>query len=93
MAKSTMDKSILKWYEDDGYKQEAPFELEPGEPLRLHIFLDRSIMEVFVNGRQCVTERLYPTRDDSKGIVLFSKGGGIKIPVFNAWKMHPSNPW
>lgn len=93
LAKSTMDKSILKWYEDDGYKQEAPFELEPGEPLRLHIFLDRSIMEVFVNGRQCVTERLYPTRDDSKGIILFSKGGGIKILAFNAWKMHPSNPW
>jgi len=50
-------------------------------------------MEIFVNNRLCLTHRIYPTRDDSQGIVLFSKGGCIKIPVFNAWKMHPSNPW
>ncbi|MHC4645691.1 MAG: GH32 C-terminal domain-containing protein [Planctomycetota bacterium] len=63
----SLDKHILKWYEDSGYRQEAPFELAPNELLKLHVFLDRSIMEVFVNGRQCITQRLYPTRDDSDG--------------------------
>jgi len=74
-------------------KREAPFELKSGELLNLRIFLDRSIMEVYVNKRQCVTQRIYPSREDSQGIVVFSKGGDIGIPVFDAWKMHPSNPW
>lgn len=42
--------------------QEAPFELAAGEGLELRIFLDRSVLEVFANGRQCITQRIYPTR-------------------------------
>ena len=49
--------------------QEAPFELGEGETLRLHIFLYRSVLEVFANGRQCLTQRIYPTRADSLGLV------------------------
>jgi beta-fructofuranosidase len=71
----------------------APFELKPDEKLNLRIFLDRSIMEVYVNKRQCITQRIYPSRKDSQGLVLFAKGGDIAVPEFNAWKMHPSNPW
>jgi beta-fructofuranosidase len=84
----------MDWfYRERRYKQEAEFELKPNESLHLHIFLDRSVMEVFVNKRLCLTHRIYPTRDDSKAIVLFSKAGTIKVPVLNAWKMNPSNPW
>jgi len=93
LAKSTLDEFYTTWAKRRGFKQEAPFELKPGELLNLHIFLDRSIMEVFVNGRQCITQRLYPTRDDSKGIALFAKGGNIKVPKFDSWKINPSNPW
>jgi len=93
LAKTSLDKDLMEWYEEDEYKQEAPFELRRGEALNLRIFLDRSIMEVFVNRRQCLTQRLYATRDDSQSIVLFSKAGNIKVPLFNAWKMNPSNPW
>ena len=90
---STLDENYKEEEEERGTKREAPFELEAGELLNLRIFLDRSIMEVYVNGRQCVTQRIYPSRDDSQGIVVFSRGGDIEIPVFDAWKMHPSNPW
>ncbi len=38
----------------------APLPLAAGEPLDLRIFLDRSVVEVFANGR-CLTTRLYPT--------------------------------
>ncbi|MDX1702325.1 MAG: GH32 C-terminal domain-containing protein, partial [Melioribacteraceae bacterium] len=61
--------------------------------LDLHIFIDRSVLEVFVNNMLCLTHRIYPTREDSKGIVLFSNGGKIEVPELNAWKLHPSNPW
>ena len=73
--------------------QEAPFELGSGEPLRLRVFLDRSILEVFANGRQCVTQRIYPTRPDSLGVSLFSRGGSIAVRSLDVWDMAPANPW
>ena len=68
--------------------QEAPFELRPSEPLRLRIFLDRSILEVFANDRQCLTQRIYPTRNDSLDVRLFSHGAAAAVDV-DAWDMRP----
>ena len=70
--------------------QEAPFELAAGEGLELRIFLDRSVLEVFANGRQCITQRIYPTRADSLGVRLFSKGAAAKVSSIEAWDMAPS---
>ena len=67
--------------------QAAPFELSPGEPLRLRVFLDRSIVEVFVNGRQSLTQRIYPTRGDSLDVRVFSAGGSAKVNFIEAWEM------
>ena len=67
--------------------QEAPFELKPGELLNLHIYLDHSIIEVFANGRQCITQRIWPTRDDSLGISFFSRGGNMIVKSIEAWDM------
>jgi beta-fructofuranosidase len=94
LSKTSLDKELMGgYYEAHGYLQEADLELDPDEALDLRIFIDRSVMEVFVNRRLCLTHRIYPVRDDSKGVVLVSKGGSIKVPVINSWKMHPSNPW
>ena len=73
--------------------QEAPFTLAPGEPLTLRVFLDRSILEVFANRRQCLTQRIYPTRADSLGVALFATGGDATVTSLRAWDMAPSNPW
>jgi sucrose-6-phosphate hydrolase SacC (GH32 family) len=32
---------------------------------QLRVFVDRSVVEVFVNGKQCVALRVYPGRNDS----------------------------
>lgn len=72
--------------------QVAPLRLKRGEKLHLRIFLDRSIIEVFANG-QCVTQRIYPTRNDSKGVVLFAEGGFIEIESLQAWQMAATNHW
>ena len=74
-------------------EQVAPFELRDGEKLHLRIFIDRSILEVFANGRQCITQRIYPIREDSLGVELFSKGGDIKVESLRAWQMAATNPW
>jgi sucrose-6-phosphate hydrolase SacC (GH32 family) len=70
--------------------QVAPLELSPGEPLRLRIFIDRSILEVFANGRQCVTQRFYPSRPDSLGVKLFAREGAAKVTRLDAWRMDPA---
>ncbi|UCG59592.1 MAG: GH32 C-terminal domain-containing protein [Phycisphaerales bacterium] len=74
-------------------KQVAPFELKQDEPLRLRIFLDRSILELFANARQCITQRIYPTRSDSLGLVLFSEGGSVEVESLRAWQMAATNHW
>ena len=72
----------------------GPLELKPDEPLRLRVFVDKSVVEVFANdGRQAVTRRIYPSRKDSIEIRLFATGGAVKVPTFRAWDMMPSNPF
>ena len=91
---ASLDQELMSgFYETNGLIQEAQLELEKDEDLELHIFIDKSVLEIFVNDKLCLTHRIYPTRDDSQGIVLFTNGGEIRVPELNAWKLHPSNPW
>jgi beta-fructofuranosidase len=71
----------------------GPLKLKAGKPLKLRVFVDKSVVEVFANDRQAVMRRIYPSRKDSVNVVLFSKGGSVKIPVIEAWDMMPSNPY
>ena len=57
----------------------APLTLGPDEPLRLHIFLDRSVLEVFVNERVSISSRIYPTRADSLGLALLADRGDAQL--------------
>jgi len=78
---------------DDVRVQRAPFEMGPGGTFTLRIFVDRSIIEVFADDRQCVTQRIYPSREDALGVTLFCKGGSAKVLSLNAWDMAATNPW
>ncbi|MDF1514843.1 MAG: glycoside hydrolase family 32 protein [Anaerolineae bacterium] len=71
--------------------QVAPFTLMPGENLQLRIFIDRSIIEVFANGRQCVTQRVYPTLPDSQYIGLGCERGDIVVNNLTVWTIKPTN--
>ena len=71
--------------------QQAPFAQGDEETLTLHIFLDRSVLEVFANERQCITQRIYPTRPDSLDVRLFSIGGRTIFKAIEAWRMAPTH--
>lgn len=71
----------------------GPLELAEGEPLRLRVFVDRSVIEVFANDRQAVMRRVYPTRADSVGVALFSESGPALARAVRAWDMAAANPW
>ncbi len=67
----------------------GPLPLATGETLRLRIFLDHSVVEVFGNERSCVTGRIYPSREDSLGISLFVYGGSARLISLDIWEMQP----
>jgi beta-fructofuranosidase len=62
--------------------------LENGQPLNLHIYIDRSIVELNINGTQYMAFRVYPTRPDSQGLALFSRGGTARLKSFSGWQLH-----
>ncbi len=70
----------------------APFELKPGERLKLRVFVDKSVVEVFANSRQAISRRIYPSRQNSGGVRVFSAGGDARVHSLTAWKITPSNP-
>jgi beta-fructofuranosidase len=61
--------------------------VDKNKPLKLRVFIDRSVVEVFVNGRQCVAMRVYPGRPDSVGVSLRSQGTGAVLKSLDAWQM------
>lgn len=65
----------------------APVYLKPDEPLQLRLFIDKSIVEVFVNGRQCISLRVYPGRSDSLGVSLRAQGSDALMHSLDAWQM------
>ncbi len=70
----------------------GPFCLPPGETLKLRVFVDKSVVEVFANGRQCVAARVYPGRLDSSGISLRAQGSEAKLISLDVWQMRPIWP-
>jgi len=61
--------------------------LGPGEPLRLRVFVDRSVVEVFANDVSCITTRIYPTRPDSLGVEILAIGGQACLETLDVWEM------
>ncbi len=55
--------------------------------IKLHIFLDRSVIEVFANAEIAMASRVYPTRPDSLGIGLVAYGGPALIKELDVWTM------
>lgn len=73
--------------------ERAPLDLKAGETLRLRVFVDKPIVEVFANNRQAICRRVYPSCRDSLGVVLFAQGGKAEFSRVRAWEMMPSNPY
>jgi beta-fructofuranosidase len=65
----------------------VPFQLRAGErTLKLDLFLDKSVLELFANDRACVTRVVNPPQEDL-GVALSSAAGTARIRSLHAWKM------
>jgi beta-fructofuranosidase len=67
--------------------ESAPVYLTPGETLQLRVFIDKSVVEVFANGRQCLAVRVYPGREDSLGVSLRAQGADAALRSLDLWQM------
>lgn len=67
--------------------ENAPVHLEKQENLKLHIFIDKSLLEVFVNDRQCAVVRVYPGLAESRGIAIGAGSGDAEVIRFDMWEM------
>lgn len=61
--------------------------LADDEHLKLRVFVDRSVVEVFINGKQVLAVRVYPSREDSVGVSLRAQGSDSEVILLNAWQM------
>jgi beta-fructofuranosidase len=66
---------------------EAPLSLPVGERLRLRVFLDGPMLEVFANDRQCVTQQIFPALPDSVQVKACARGGEATLLSLRAWDM------
>ncbi|MCR2803570.1 GH32 C-terminal domain-containing protein [Paenibacillus soyae] len=58
-----------------------------GENLRLHIYLDRSVVEAFANYKKKLTTRVYTGRYDSLGLQVWADGD-ITVKSMEVWNMN-----
>jgi fructan beta-fructosidase len=64
----------------------APLPVEEGR-VELHVFVDRSSVEVFANGgRATLTDQIFPG-PASDGVSLYAKGGAARLVSLEAWKL------
>ena len=73
-------------------KDQGPFRLEPDEKtLRLHVFLDKAVLEAYVNRRACFSRLLVERPEDwheqDQGVEVFAEGGTVTLRTVECWEM------
>ena len=69
----------------DGGVQGGAFDTG-GAPLRLRVFVDRSMIEAYANDRKSLTSRAYPTRLDATGLGLLAAPDD-RIVTLRVWRL------
>ncbi len=64
----------------------APLRSSTEGTTRLHLYLDRSVLEVFVDDQICLACRIYPTRQDSKEVKIIQRAGST-LESLDVWDL------
>jgi beta-fructofuranosidase len=65
----------------------GPSYLTEGQPIRMHVFLDKLLVEVFINGQTCTS--VAQDRDPRcVGLDLFSEGAAVLCTQLDVWDMN-----
>ena len=74
-------------YAQDLGVQSAPFDFKQGERVKLRVFLDHSVLEVFAGDQRYMAQRIFPTHPEALDLKLFSRGGPAFVNYLRAWQM------
>ena len=75
---------------DGIYRCPLPVKPAIGEPLKINVFIDHSILDIFVNDRWATSIRIFPTDTDANGIEAFADST-IKVNELKAWTLDAGN--
>ncbi|WP_205502318.1 GH32 C-terminal domain-containing protein [Rufibacter psychrotolerans] len=63
-----------------------------GKPYKFQVFIDHSVIDVFINDAAAFSNRIYPTLNTSEGVELFSEGGATRFLSVEGWEMAQAVP-
>lgn len=92
----TFDFSKLERLVNDGgvyngvYTLSMPEYLKRGTDIKINLFIDHSIVDVFINDRWASSIRVFPTARDANGIEAFSENGATTVKSLRAWTLDPT---
>ena len=66
------------------YSSTVPQIFSRGDVVKIHAFVDHSIVDIFLNDRWAASVRIFPTNANAKGVEAFSTGT-TKVKSLNAW--------
>ena len=66
-----------------------PITLGDREHLQLHFYIDRSVIEVFVNDQVACTRRFYYTSSDPQDLCMTWTGKTAHIASLSVWQLSP----
>lgn len=67
------------------YRSVLPERPEAGSEMTIDIFVDGSIVDIFVNDKWATSIRVYPSDNDADGVEVFSNGGVTQASQIGAW--------
>lgn len=67
--------------------RESTYSFDPTKTIDIRVFIDHSIVEVFVNRTEAFSFRVYPSLSQSKNVDLTVSKGKATIQSFKAWKV------
>ncbi|MFW5761898.1 MAG: GH32 C-terminal domain-containing protein, partial [Cyclobacteriaceae bacterium] len=64
----------------------------PGENIRMQVFIDKNLVEVFVNGgRYCISRQVHREHIGGERVALTSLGGTARLVELQAWELKGIN--
>lgn len=85
LTKSSKSEWIDKTVEKGNYK------ISRNKDLELHLFIDGSVIEGFINGKDGFTTRIFPELENSNEIEIFAEGGSLILLEMKVWELNSSN--
>lgn len=72
------------------YRCSLPEFLRGGSTMKINVFIDHSILDIFINDKWATSIRVFPTDTDANGIEAFA-GGDVQVQSLRAWTLQGGN--